>query len=594
MLEELRRGGTNVEIAVRLGLSPETVKTHIASMLAKLGLDDRLALAAWRPERERRRLLGLLALPPALASLGRPLLWAGTALGGVAVVAVAVVLLVTLLGDDEADHMILSHTLTATAGEGGSVTPDGTTTHGEGAEVVLVASWNDATHSFSGWGGHCEGTASTCALTMDGPKTVTAMFVERCTTGATDPTCIRAVHLGAPGDYAQVQDIPADVLLTANSDRRYYVERGRQYTVVTAAPLPEGWTRFYLDQTPLEFGKPSPVSASQLIPPVGTTYTFTVTTDPAASTLITFDLKEARPFVRPRPDGKPEIGDTVVTTTFSVVNCESGVAVPSPTTNTELVEDCESLLKAKDRLAGTATLNWSAGRAMTNWEGVTVAGTPKRVTQLELADSGLTGELTGLLGNLTELTHLRLNANALTGRIPSKLQLLKALTHLYLANDALTGCLPASLRSVSNNDLATLNLPDCAVPTEASGQGRKLLLGGGQTIAYRLPGRTATLIVDLPEGYTFTVVPISGDPIDLETTPSTVINVVMTDAAGHESWVSFNPGTGDEYYRFISGAGGLYFDGSTRGEDARRLVPLSPLNDVFARISESAWLESGW
>ena len=387
VLEELRRGGTNVEIAVRLGLSPETVKTHIASMLAKLRLDDRHTLSSWRPDRERKRFPGLLALPPALAFLGRPFLWAGAALGGVAVVAVAVVLLVAFLGDED-EHMVLSPT---------------------------------------------------------------------------------------------------------------------------------------------------------------------------------------------------EVG-----------SCDSGVAVPDPTANTELVEDCESLLKARDRLAGTATLNWSGGRPMREWTGVTVAGTPQRVTKLELASSGLTGELTGLLGNLTELTHLRLNANALTGRIPSKLQLLKALTHLYLANDALTGCLPASLRSVSNNDLATLNLPDCAVPTEASGQGRKLLLGGGQTIAYRLPGRTATLIVDLPEGYTFTVVPISGDPIDLETTPSTVINVVMTDAAGHESWVSFNPGTGDEYYRFISGAGGLYFDGSTRGEDARRLVPLSPLNDVFARISESAWLESGW
>ena len=87
-------------------------------------------------------------------------------------------------------------------------------------------------------------------------------------------------------------------------------------TVVTAAPLPEGWTRFYLDRTPL--GTPSPVSASQLIQPVGTSYTFTVTEDEAASTLITFDLKEARPFVRPRPDGKPEIGATVVTTEFLV------------------------------------------------------------------------------------------------------------------------------------------------------------------------------------------------------------------------------------------------------------------------------------
>ena len=215
----------------------------------------------------------------------------------------------------------ITHTLTVTAGEGGSVTPDGTTTHGEGAEVTLTASWNDATHDLS-WGGDCAGTTvSTCVLTMDANKNVTATFAElpanRCATPA-DADCIRAVYLGAPGDYAQVSDIPADVLLTPASDGRYYVERGRQVTVVTAAPLPAGWTRFWLEWSPLEFGTPSPVSASQLIPPVGTTYTFTVTTDPGASTLITFDLKEARPFVRPRPDGKPDIGDTVVTTVFSV------------------------------------------------------------------------------------------------------------------------------------------------------------------------------------------------------------------------------------------------------------------------------------
>ena len=72
VLGELRKGGTNVEIAVRLGLSPETVKTHIARMLAKLGLDDRHSLAAWRPDRERRRLLAPFALPAALASRRSP------------------------------------------------------------------------------------------------------------------------------------------------------------------------------------------------------------------------------------------------------------------------------------------------------------------------------------------------------------------------------------------------------------------------------------------------------------------------------------------------------------------------------------------
>ena len=511
VLDELRKGGTNAEIAVRLGRSVETVRTHIASMLAKLDLADRDQLATWRPEGDRRR---RLAIPAVLASLGRPALWVGGGLAAAIAMATLVALLVAALGSD------------------------------------------------------------------DDPGPLSA---DRCPTPA-DPTCIRAVYLGAPGDYAQVQDIPADVLLTPNSDGRYYVERGHQYTVVTAAPLPTGWTRFYLDRTPPE--TLSPVSGSQLIAPVGTTYTFTVTTDPGASTLITFDLKQARPFVRPRPDGKPEIGDTVVTTVFSVVNCESGVAVASPTTNTELVEDCESLVKAKDRLAGTATLNWTAGRPMTNWEGVTVAGTPQRVTKLELANSGLTGEITGLLGNLTELTHLRLNANALTGRIPSKLQPLKALTHLYLANDALTGCLPASLRSVSNNDLPTLNLPDCGPLRRVSDEPRVPLLEGGQTVSYQFLGTEPFLLLDLPEGYTYRIQEAITD-----TGPARVTFVVVTDEDGYESWVVFDADTGKEYYRRVSGAGGIYPDGRTVGENARRLVPLHPLNDVFDRISESAWLQ---
>ena len=94
------------------------------------------------------------------------------------------------------------------------------------------------------------------------------------------------------------------------------MERGQQLTVVTAAQLPVDYTRFYLQRIPL--ASPSPVSFAQLIQPVGTTYTFTVAEDEDAATLITFDLTAARPFVRPRPDGKPELGNVVVTTVFSV------------------------------------------------------------------------------------------------------------------------------------------------------------------------------------------------------------------------------------------------------------------------------------
>ena len=145
---------------------------------------------------------------------------------------------------------------------------------------------------------------------------VTPPAPDRCTT-PTDPTCIRAVYKGAPDDYAQVQDIPDSVLIHPDADGRYQVERGQQITVVTAAPLPTDYTRFYLQRQPLQ-ATVSPTSYEQLILPVGTTYTFTITTAEAASNLISFDLTAARPLPISRPGIKPELGDIVVTTNFLV------------------------------------------------------------------------------------------------------------------------------------------------------------------------------------------------------------------------------------------------------------------------------------
>ena len=240
-----------------------------------------------------------------------------------AVVAPATTCALTMDADQTAGvtfvRVVRVYTLTvAVTGDGGQVTPSGTATHPDGAVVPLQASWNDATHRFTGWGGACSGTASTCELTMDADRTVTATFAalaaDRCATpGAAD--CLRAVYRGAPGDYAQVADIPADLLLTPGADGRYTVARGQQYTVVTAAPLPTGYTRFYLQWRPA--GRPYATSAAQLIPPVGTTYTFTPTADAAGPTLITFDLTAARPHPV-RPTHKPELGDVIVTTVVQV------------------------------------------------------------------------------------------------------------------------------------------------------------------------------------------------------------------------------------------------------------------------------------
>ena len=187
-----------------------------------------------------------------------------------------------------------TYTLTVTAGAGGSVNPVGATTHDEAAEVTLTASWNDATHTFAGWSGACSATATTCVLEMYANASVTAAFTplpaDRCAS-PTDADCIRAVYKGAPGDYAQVQDIPADLIIQPNTDGHYVAERGQQITVVTAAQLPTGYTRFYLRSLP--GGEPWPTSLLQLVLPAGTTYTFTVSTTERAASSLDFQLHAA-------------------------------------------------------------------------------------------------------------------------------------------------------------------------------------------------------------------------------------------------------------------------------------------------------------
>ena len=95
VLEELREGGTNAEIASRLGISGDAVKYHISNMLGKLELRDRRALAAWRPDTGRGRLGALGAIPAVLGALGRSVTWVGT--GGAVAAGVAVVSVTTML-----------------------------------------------------------------------------------------------------------------------------------------------------------------------------------------------------------------------------------------------------------------------------------------------------------------------------------------------------------------------------------------------------------------------------------------------------------------------------------------------------------------
>ena len=103
MLEEVRTGATNPEIAVRLGISISAVKFHVGNMLDKLELANRRELATWRPEAAptgagRNRLLAPLAF---LTGLAKPVAVAGLVAGVGGAALVAGVLIVALVSDDE-------------------------------------------------------------------------------------------------------------------------------------------------------------------------------------------------------------------------------------------------------------------------------------------------------------------------------------------------------------------------------------------------------------------------------------------------------------------------------------------------------------
>ena len=149
--------------------------------------------------------------------------------------------------------------------------------------------------------------------------------------------------------------------------------------------------------------------------------------------------------------------------------CASQGAV-SPT-ETALAADCEILLDVRDTLAGTATLNWAANTPVEDWDGVHVEGTPLRVVEIGLGDSGLTGTIPSELGSLSNLTGLRLYENELTGTIPAELGDLASLTGMRLGGNQLNGPIPPQLGDLANLTGLSLtrNQLSGKIPTELGG-----------------------------------------------------------------------------------------------------------------------------
>ena len=145
--------------------------------------------------------------------------------------------------------------------------------------------------------------------------------------------------------------------------------------------------------------------------------------------------------------------------TTSGTGCSTGGALATIFGSPELTADCDALLALRDTLAGSTPLNWSAGLAFDQWDGVTVAspvgGPQRRVTKLELGGKSLTGRIPSALGSLAGLDVLDLSNNSLAGTIPAELGNLTGLTELRLNNNGLKGGIPTVL-----GDLASLRVLD--------------------------------------------------------------------------------------------------------------------------------------
>ncbi|MYD52250.1 MAG: hypothetical protein F4W93_12335 [Dehalococcoidia bacterium] len=148
--------------------------------------------------------------------------------------------------------------------------------------------------------------------------------------------------------------------------------------------------------------------------------------------------------------GSATIAVTITVTAAPVsYGCATNGAVDA--SNTGLVADCEALMASRNLLEGNSgRLNWSPATPINQWEGVSLRGSPARVTFLVLSSKSLDGTIPADLGRLPMLRWLNLRSNNLSGSIPSELNNLTRLERLLLHNNRLSGPIPnlSSLRSL--------------------------------------------------------------------------------------------------------------------------------------------------
>ena len=234
--------------------------------------------------------------------------------------------------------------------------------------------------------------------------------------------------------------------------------------------------------------------------------------------------------------------------------CSAGYVVPEPGASPGLVSDCQTLMNLRDWLFGGTTTNWNGGTPIDQWVGLTVEGSPGRVTglrvgsgrygdavtagiippelanlpklrTLELAGNQISGNIPPELGQLAELEMLDFAGNQLSGRIPAELGDLGSLRSLNLSGNRLYGGIPPELGQLTSLELLDLAGNDLTgeIPAELGDLSslQRLLLRENE-FGGRIPGElgqlTGLVVLDLAEsGVGGGIPPEIGDLAGLET-----------------------------------------------------------------------------
>ena len=207
---------------------------------------------------------------------------------------------------------------------------------------------------------------------------------------------------------------------------------------------------------------------------------------------------------------------------------------PPTCARAETAPDCAVLLEARDTLAGTATLNWSADVPLADWQGVTVDGETGRVVGLELERTRLSGRIPPALSQLTGITNLALSSG-----------------------NAYTGCIPGPLWTAETHDLTALGLMTCIDGTIGFDNGE---IGFHEPIApgtYRIAlegwtGKDELFVFTVPAGLRIEARSIGRGGVLCETTEACPTRLgVMFDGDGTEEnddgfWFCIDLETGAE------------------------------------------------